>query len=167
MEAHRQDRSPHKELLAAMTNPRCVRGGIAEAMNGADVYIGVSGGTVPEAVVATMAPGAIVFALANPTPEVHPDVAARHAAVCGTGRSDYTNQINKVLAFPGIFRGALDVRARRISEGMKLAAAAAIAAAVEHPTAEQVIPSVFDERVVVAVSQAVAATARAEGLARE
>ena len=135
-------------------------------MAGADVYIGVSGGNVPEAVVASMAADSIVFALANPTPEVHPDVAARHAAVSGTGRSDYPNQINNVLAFPGIFRGALDVRASRISEGMKLAAAGAIAATVGQPTADRVIPSVFDERVVVAVSQAVAAAVRAEGLAR-
>jgi malate dehydrogenase (oxaloacetate-decarboxylating) len=166
VEPRRQDLSPHKELLAATTNPRGVVGGIAEAMQGADVYIGVSGGSVPESVVASMAPDSIVFALANPTPEVHPEIALKHAAVVGTGRSDYPNQINNVLAFPGIFRGALDVRASRISEGMKLAAATAIAAAVEHPTAGEVIPSVFDERVVVAVSQAVAAQARAEGLAR-
>jgi malate dehydrogenase (oxaloacetate-decarboxylating) len=166
VEPRRQDLSEHKELLAATTNPRGISGGIAEAMSGADVFIGVSGGTVPESVVATMAEGAIIFALANPTPEVHPDVAARHAAVWGTGRSDYPNQVNNVLAFPGIFRGALDVRASRISEGMKLAAAHAIAATVARPAADEVIPSVFDQRVVVAVSQAVAQAARAEGLAR-
>jgi malate dehydrogenase (oxaloacetate-decarboxylating) len=166
VESRRQDLVAHKELLAATTNPRGLSGGIAEAMDGADVYIGVSGGSVPEPVVASMAPDSIVFALANPTPEVHPDIAAKYAAVSGTGRSDYPNQINNVLAFPGIFRGALDVRASRISEGMKLAAATAIAAAIEHPTPGQVIPSVFDERVVVAVSHAVAAQARAEGLAR-
>ena len=125
-------------------------------MDGADVFIGVSGGNVPESVVATMADRAIVFALANPTPEVHPDVAQRHATVVGTGRSDYPNQINNVLAFPGIFRGALDVRASRISEGMKMAAAHAIASAVTQPTAGEIIPSVFDQRVVVAVAQAVA-----------
>jgi malate dehydrogenase (oxaloacetate-decarboxylating) len=166
VEPRRSDLIAHKEMLAATTNPRGISGGIAEAMVGADVYIGVSGGTVPESVVASMADDSIIFALANPTPEVHPDVAMRHAAVSGTGRSDYPNQINNVLAFPGIFRGALDVRASRISEGMKLAAAEVIAATVDHPTAGQIIPSVFDERVVVAVSQAVAAAARAEGLAR-
>ena len=96
-------------------------------MAGADVYIGVSGGTVPEEVVATMADDAIIFGLANPTPEVHPDVAHRHARVVATGRSDYPNQINNVLAFPGIFRGAFDVRATAITEGMKLAAANALA----------------------------------------
>jgi malate dehydrogenase (oxaloacetate-decarboxylating) len=97
---------------------------------------------------------------------VHPDVALRHAAVVGTGRSDFPNQINNVLAFPGIFRGALDVRATRISEGMKLAAAVAIAGCVDEPTAGEVVPSVFDERVVDAVAEAVAATARSEGIAR-
>ena len=96
-------------------------------MAGADVFIGVSGGTVPEEVVATMADDAIIFALANPHPEVHPDVAHRHARVVATGRSDFPNQINNVLAFPGIFRGAFDVRATAITEGMKLAAANALA----------------------------------------
>ena len=99
-------------------------------MDGADVFIGVSGGTVPEEVVATMAPDAIIFGLANPTPEVHPEVAHRHARVVATGRSDFPNQINNVLAFPGIFRGAFDVRATAITEGMKLAAAEALAALV-------------------------------------
>jgi malate dehydrogenase (oxaloacetate-decarboxylating) len=97
---------------------------------------------------------------------VHPDVATRHVTVVGTGRSDFPNQINNVLAFPGIFRGALDVRATRITEGMKLAAAAAIASCVESPTADEVVPSVFDERVVAAVAAAVIAAARAEGVAR-
>jgi malate dehydrogenase (oxaloacetate-decarboxylating) len=117
-------------------------------------------------VVASMAPRSIVFALANPDPEVHPEVAARHAAVVGTGRSDFPNQINNVLAFPGIFRGALDVRATRITEGMKLAAAYAIADCVDEPSAGEVVPSVFDERVVTAVAEAVAAAARADGVAR-
>ena len=102
-------------------------GSLADVMAGADVYIGVSGGTVPEEVVATMADDAIIFGLANPTPEVHPDVAHRHARVVATGRSDFPNQINNVLAFPGIFRGAFDVRATAITEGMKLAAANALA----------------------------------------
>jgi malate dehydrogenase (oxaloacetate-decarboxylating) len=162
----RDDLTPVKAALAARTNPRGLRGGLAEAFAGADAYIGVSGGTVPEPVVASMADGAIIFALANPNPEVHPDVAGRHAVVVGTGRSDFPNQINNVLAFPGIFRGALDVRATRISEGMKLAAAVAIAGCVDDPTPGQVVPSVFDERVVVAVAEAVASTARAEGIAR-
>ncbi|MCE0539633.1 NADP-dependent malic enzyme [Kineosporia rhizophila] len=156
----------HKAALAEVTNPQGLSGGLAEAMAGADVYIGVSGGQVPEAAVASMAPGAFVFALANPTPEVHPELAARHASVVGTGRSDYPNQINNVLAFPGIFRGALDVRATAITEGMKLAAAAAIAACVEHPTAGEVVPDVFDTRVAPAVAAAVAQAARDEGVAR-
>jgi malate dehydrogenase (oxaloacetate-decarboxylating) len=166
VEAARTDLVGHKIELAARTNPRGLRGGLAEAMDGADVYIGVSGGTVPEPVVASMADRAIVFALANPEPEVDPEVAGRYAAVIGTGRSDYPNQINNVLAFPGIFRGALDVRASRISEGMKLAAAVAIAGCVQVPTAGEVVPSVFDERVVTAVAAAVASAARAEGIAR-
>ncbi len=166
VEIGRPDLARHKVELAARTNPRGLRGGLSEAMAGADVYIGVSGGTVPEPVVASMAENAIIFALANPNPEVHPDLAGRYAAVVGTGRSDFPNQINNVLAFPGIFRGALDVRAIRISERMKLAAAAAIAGCVAAPTAIEVVPSVFDTRVVEAVAEAVADTARAEGLAR-
>ncbi|GAA3618216.1 NADP-dependent malic enzyme [Kineosporia mesophila] len=156
----------YKEGLAERSNPRRLSGGLAVAMEGADVYIGVSGGQVPEPVVASMAPGAIVFALANPTPEVHPDLAHRYAAVVGTGRSDFPNQINNVLAFPGIFRGALDVRATAVTEGMKLAAARAIANCVEHPTAGEVVPSVFDERVAGAVARAVGQAARDEGVAR-
>jgi malate dehydrogenase (oxaloacetate-decarboxylating) len=166
VEAARPDLTPHKLDLAGRTNPRGLRGGMVEAMAGADVYIGVSGGTVAESVVASMAAGPIIFALANPNPEVHPDLAGRYAAVVGTGRSDFPNQINNVLAFPGIFRGALDVRASRISEGMKLAAAGAIADCVPTPSAAEVVPSVFDERVVAAVAAAVAAVARAEGIAR-
>jgi malate dehydrogenase (oxaloacetate-decarboxylating) len=113
-----------------------------------------------------MADDAVVFGLANPDPEVHPDVAARHAAVVGTGRSDHPNQINNVLAFPGVFRGALDVRARRVTEGMKLAAARAIAAVVESPAPGEVVPSVFDDRVATAVAQAVSEAARRDGVAR-
>ncbi|MBI4943180.1 MAG: NADP-dependent malic enzyme [Actinobacteria bacterium] len=166
VETSRDDLSEVKSELAARTNPRGVTGGIADALRDADVFVGVSGGTVPEEVVATMAPGGVVFALANPDPEVHPDVAGRYAAVVGTGRSDFPNQINNVLAFPGIFRGALDCRATRVTEGMKLAAAGAIAGCVEAPTAGEVVPSVFDERVVTAVAQAVMAAARADGVAR-
>jgi len=122
---------------------------------------------VPEEAVASMAPDAIIFAMANPDPEVRPEVAAHHATVVATGRSDFPNQINNVLAFPGVFRGALDVRARRVTEGMKLAAAAALADVVaDDLRPDNVIPSAFDPRVAEAVASAVAATARAEGVAR-
>ncbi|CCH79744.1 NADP-dependent malic enzyme (conversion of malate into pyruvate) [Nostocoides japonicum T1-X7] len=152
----RHDLTPHKVALAATTNPRNLSGSLADAMDGADVFVGVSGGTVPEDVLARMAPGAIIFALANPDPEVHPTVAVRYAAVVATGRSDFPNQINNVLAFPGIFRGALDSGATAISEEMKLAAARAIAALVPEPTAEAIIPSVFAPGVADAVAAAVA-----------
>ena len=166
VEPSRDDLGEVKRELAARTNPRRLTGGIAEAMHGADVFVGVSGGTVPEEVVATMSDDAIVFACANPDPEVHPDVARRHARVVGTGRSDFPNQINNVLAFPGIFRGALDCRATRVTEAMKLAAAEAIAGCVDAPSPGEVVPSVFDERVVSAVATAVMAAARADGVAR-
>ncbi len=155
----REDLSDHKQRLAVSTNPRGLTGLLGTALEGADCYIGVSGGTVPEEQVAAMAPGGIVFALANPTPEVHPDVAHRHAAVVATGRSDFPNQINNVLAFPGIFRGALDAGASQITEAMKLAAARAIAGLVEHPTVDRIVPSVFDPGVADAVADAVRALA--------
>jgi len=158
--AERTDLTGEKALLAALTNPRRVTGGIAEALRGADVLVGVSGGTIEEAAVAGMAPGGAIFALANPTPEVDPAVAARYAAVIATGRSDYPNQINNVLAFPGVFRGALDARAPRITEGMKIAAANAIAAVVADAlTADAIVPSPLDPRVAPAVAAAVAAAA--------
>ncbi len=120
-----------KKAIAEVTADVTGRtGSLADVMAGADVFIGVSGGTVPEEIVATMAPDAIVFGLANPHPEVHPDVAHRHARIVATGRSDFPNQINNVLAFPGIFRGAFDARATAITEGMKLAAADALASIV-------------------------------------
>ena len=162
----RTDLPPHKQQLADRTNPRGLRGGLAEALAGADVFVGVSGGTVPEELVATMAPGCIVFALANPDPEVHPAVAARYAAVVGTGRSDFPNQINNVLAFPGIFRGALDSGARAITENMKVAAARAIADVVISPSVTEVVPSVFDPAVAPAVAAAVADAARSDGVTR-
>jgi malate dehydrogenase (oxaloacetate-decarboxylating) len=165
IEGFRADLPPHKAALAGRTNPRGVRGGLLEAIRDADVFVGVSGGTVPEAAVASMAEDAIVFALANPDPEVQPELAARYAAVVGTGRSDYPNQINNVLAFPGIFRGALDVHATRITEGMKLAAAMAIADCVASPSVTEIVPSVFDDRVVSAVAAAVATSARLDGVA--
>ncbi|GAB7043705.1 MULTISPECIES: NAD(P)-dependent malic enzyme [Catenuloplanes] len=147
-----------KDELAALTNRVRLTGGIENALDGADVLIGVSGGTIDESAVARMAPGGIVFALANPTPEVHPDVAARYAAVVATGRSDYPNQINNVLAFPGVFRGALDAGARTITDAMKVAAADAIAGVVSSSlTADAIVPSALDPRVAPAVAAAVAA----------
>jgi malate dehydrogenase (oxaloacetate-decarboxylating) len=164
----RGDLTPVKRALAAMTADRTGRTGtLADVLVDADVYIGVSGGTVPEEHVAAMAPEAIIFGLANPTPEVHPDVAHRHARVVATGRSDFPNQINNVLAFPGIFRGAFDVHATAITEGMKLAAAEAIADLVgDALAADLVIPSPFDPRVGPAVAAAVADAARRDGVAR-
>ena len=152
----REDLADHKRRLAAMTNPRGLSGSLGDALVGADVFVGVSGGLVPEEDIARMAPSCIIFALANPDPEVHPDVASRYAAVVATGRSDFPNQINNVLAFPGIFRGALDSGAPQVTEAMKLAAAAAIAGLVEHPTADEIVPSVFADGVSYAVAQAVA-----------
>ena len=168
LHSSRGDLTPVKKALAEQTADKTGRtGSLADAMQGADVYIGVSGGTVPEEVVATMADDAIIFGLANPTPEVHPEVAHRHARVVATGRSDYPNQINNVLAFPGIFRGAFDVHATAITEGMKLAAAEALAALVVDELREDfVVPSPFDPRVAPAVSAAVAEAARSEGVAR-
>src|SRR4051812_19455308 len=142
-------------------------GSLADVMAGADVYIGVSGGSVPEEIVASMAPEAIIFGLANPTPEVHPDLAHKYARVVATGRSDFPNQINNVLAFPGIFRGAFDARASAITEGMKLAAAQALAAIVADEAREDmIIPSPFDPRVAPTVAAAVAEAARRDGVAR-
>ncbi|MFI5568824.1 NADP-dependent malic enzyme [Streptomyces sp. NPDC051740] len=163
----REDLTPIKAELASFTNKAGLSGSLESALAGADVFIGVSGGTVPEPAVASMAEGAFVFAMANPDPEVHPEIAHKYAAVVATGRSDFPNQINNVLAFPGIFAGALQVRASRITEGMKLAAAEALAAVVgDDLAADYVIPSPFDERVAPAVTAAVAAAARAEGVAR-
>jgi malate dehydrogenase (oxaloacetate-decarboxylating) len=165
----RSDLNPVKLSLAQETNVSGLSGRLADALDGADVFVGVSGGTVPEEVVSRMADDAVVFALANPNPEVHPDIAQRHARVVATGRSDYPNQINNVLAFPGIFRGALDVRARHITEGMKLAAAEALAGLVaESDDLEEtcVIPSPFDPRVPRAVAEAVGEAARRDGVAR-
>jgi malate dehydrogenase (oxaloacetate-decarboxylating) len=168
LNSERSDLTPVKRALAVDTaDVFGRRGSLADVMAGADVYIGVSGGTVPEEIVASMAPDAIVFGLANPTPEVHPDVAHKYARVVATGRSDFPNQINNVLAFPGIFRGAIDVHATAITEGMKVAAADALAALVGDDLAEDfVVPSPFDDRVGPAVSAAVAEAARRDGVAR-
>ena len=155
----RDDLGPIKTVLALSTNPRELSGGLAEALDGADVVIGVSSSNIPEKYVATMADDAIIFALSNPTPEIDPEIAAKYAAVVATGRSDYPNQINNVLAFPGIFRGALDAQATEITTQMKVSAAYAIANLI--PEAElrpdYIIPSPFDTRVVDAVSGAVIA----------
>ena len=163
IEGSRAGLVPHKRELASITNPRRVTGVVGDALRGADVLIGVSGGTIAERDLRSMAPRAVIFALANPDPEVHPSVAARFAEVVATGRSDFPNQINNVLAFPGIFRGALDSGARSITEPMKLAAAEAIAALVEAPTASHIVPSVFDRRVAPAVAAAVAARVAVSG----
>jgi malate dehydrogenase (oxaloacetate-decarboxylating) len=164
----RSDLTEVKQWLGEQTADWAKPGSVSDALAGADVFIGVSGGTIPEEAVASMAPDAAVFALANPHPEVHPDVAARHVRIVATGRSDFPNQINNVLVFPGIFRGALDVRATGISEGMKLAAATAIAELVDDDDLSEsyIIPSPFDPRVATAVARAVTDTARREGLAR-
>ncbi|MFC9906529.1 NADP-dependent malic enzyme [Rhodococcus sp. NPDC059968] len=161
----RHDLNEVKVDLAARTNPAGRRGGIVEALDGADVFLGVSAGTVPEELIATMAENSIVFALSNPDPEIHPDIARRHAAIVATGRSDFPNQINNVLAFPGVFRGALDAGARRITEGMKLAAAEAILSVVGDELAvDKIVPSPLDPRVAPAVAEAVAAAAHAKGV---
>ncbi|ACU40083.1 NAD(P)-dependent malic enzyme [Actinosynnema mirum] len=164
--AGRAGLNPVKEQLAPLTNGSGLRGGLDVALRGADVFVGVSSAQVPEEQVASMAAGSVVFALSNPDPEVHPEVAARHAAVVATGRSDFPNQINNVLAFPGIFRGALDAGARRITEGMKLAAAGAIAAvAAEDLAVDRIVPSALDPRVGPEVAAAVALAAAEDGVA--
>lgn len=158
----RSDLTSVKADLAARTNPRGVAGGAADALQDADVFIGVSSGTIGEEILARMAPDAVIFALSNPDPEVHPETARRYAAVVATGRSDFPNQINNVLAFPGVFRGALDSGARRITAAMKVAAATAIADLVgEDLSADYIVPSPLDPRVASAVASAVAAAASA------
>jgi malate dehydrogenase (oxaloacetate-decarboxylating) len=168
LNSERHDLTPVKRALAQDTADHFGRtGGLREALDGADVYIGVSGGQVPEEYVARMAKDAIIFGLANPNPEVHPDLAHKYARVVATGRSDFPNQINNVLAFPGIFRGAFDVQATAITEGMKLAAAEALAGLVGDDLREDlVVPGPFDPRVGPAVSAAVSAAARRDGVAR-
>ena len=161
--------SAHKEL-AAVTNKEHLKGNLSDAMKGADVVIGVSApNIISKEMVASMADGAIVFAMANPVPEIIPDVAKEGGAlVVGTGRSDYPNQINNVVAFPGIFRGALDVRASDINDEMKMAASYAIAGLVDDSelNAEYILPMAFDERIGKTVAAAVADAARRSGVAR-
>jgi malate dehydrogenase (oxaloacetate-decarboxylating) len=158
-----------KDWYAEHTNPEGIRGGLSEAISGADLFLGLSGpGTLSVADVQRMAPRAIVFAMANPVPEIMPEEAGPYVAVMATGRSDYPNQINNVLAFPGIFRGALDCRATAITENMKVAAARAIAATVSDGELlpSYIIPSAFNPRVAPAVAQAVIDAAIADGVAR-
>jgi malate dehydrogenase (oxaloacetate-decarboxylating) len=160
---------PVRAQIAERTNPDGVTGTANEVIPGADVVIGVSGPrSISAAAVRQMAPDAIVFAMANPVPEVQPEEVGQDVAIMATGRSDYPNQINNVLAFPGVFRGALDVRASAINEEMKLAAARAIAGVIadDELHAEYIIPSVFNRRVVEAVAEAVANAAVATGVAR-
>ena len=159
-----------KEEMAEITNKQMRKGTLEEVIKGADVFIGVSApGCVTPEMVKSMAPDPIIFAMANPTPEIMPDLARESgAAVVGTGRSDFPNQINNVLAFPGIFRGALDVRASDINDEMKIAAAKAIADFVKDDelTAEYIIPSALNRDVAAAVAKAVAQAARDTGVAR-
>lgn len=157
--ASRTDLNESKQRLLALTNPDGVNGSLADALVGADVFIGVSApGIVNEEMVRSMAKDSIVFAMANPTPEVLPEVAkAGGAVIIATGRSDYANQINNVLAFPGVFRGALDAGAKKITEAMKLAAAKALAEYVKEPTVDQIIPNALDKNVAYVVAEAVKA----------
>lgn len=160
---------PSKVWLAENTNPGNLTGNIGVAMNGANLFIGVSGpGIVSARDIKRMAKDAIVFALANPTPEIMPEEAEPYARIIATGRSDYANQINNVLAFPGIFRGALDARARDINEPMKLAAAKAIAESItsEELSEEYIVPSIFNKQVTRRVARAVEAAAHDSGVAR-
>jgi malate dehydrogenase (oxaloacetate-decarboxylating) len=162
--------TPAKAAFAARTNPRGVHCSADEALAGSDVYIGLSApGAVTAQGIATMTERAIVFAMANPTPEVMPEEIEGLAEVIATGRSDYPNQINNVLAFPGVFRGALDVRARQITEEMELDAAHALAAVVkpEELEADYIVPSVFNRDVAPTVANAVAAAAERSGAARK
>jgi malate dehydrogenase (oxaloacetate-decarboxylating) len=165
LHAGREELTPTKRWLVENTNRAGYAGTMVGALAGADVYLGLSGGSVPEAAVAAMAPDCIVFSLANPIPEIDPEMAAKYAAVVATGRSDLPNQINNVLAFPGIFRGAIDAGAHSITEEMKLAAASAIADVVgDDLRADYIVPSPLDRRVAAAVADAVAACAREQGI---
>ena len=166
----RENLNKDKEEMAEICNQNMEKGTLAEVLKGADVFIGVSApGTVTEEMVQNMAEKPILFPMANPVPEIMPDLAKKAgAAVVGTGRSDFPNQINNVLAFPGIFRGALDVRAKDINDEMKVAAAYAIAGLVEEDklSPDYIIPNAFDKRVAKAVAEAVAEAARKTGVAR-
>ncbi|MGA1570750.1 MAG: NAD(P)-dependent malic enzyme [Ilumatobacteraceae bacterium] len=168
LDSSRDGLHPSKQWFVDNGNKNNRSGGAREAIEGADVLIGLSGpGIIEPEWVASMGDNAIVFALANPVPEIMPELMPDNVAVVATGRSDYPNQINNVLAFPGVFRGLLDVRATNASMGVKRAAAEALAAMVGEPTAERVIPGAFEDGVADIVARSVSAQARAEGLARE
>ncbi|HVD35725.1 MAG TPA: NAD-dependent malic enzyme, partial [Rubrobacter sp.] len=165
----REDLNESKRWFAENTNPEGRTGDLTEAVAGADLFLGLSAPDVLTVEhVESMNPDPIIFAMANPDPEIRPEVAMVKARIIATGRSDYPNQINNVLCFPGIFRGALDVRAREIDEPMKLSAAEAIAGVIpaEDLSEDYIIPSVFDERVAPAVAEAVANKAKETGTAR-
>jgi malate dehydrogenase (oxaloacetate-decarboxylating) len=165
----RDDLNESKRRLCDETNPEQRTGSLSEIMPGADVFVGVSGpGIINPADVESMAADPIVFAMANPDPEIRPEAIQDLAAVIATGRSDFPNQINNVLAFPGIFRGALDAQATTVTEGMKVAAAEAIARSVssDELRPDHVVPSVFDKTVVQLVAAAVAAEAEKDGVTR-
>ncbi|HEX5618300.1 MAG TPA: NAD-dependent malic enzyme, partial [Solirubrobacteraceae bacterium] len=165
----RDDLTPEKAEYAQYTNPNDEHGTADEVLAGADVFLGLSGpGAITVDAVRTMAPDAIVFAMANPVPEVQPEEVRGDVAIMATGRSDYPNQINNVLAFPGVFKGALEVRAKTINEEMKLAAAHAIARVIpdDELHADYIIPSVFNRRVAETVAEEVANAAVASGVAR-
>jgi malate dehydrogenase (oxaloacetate-decarboxylating) len=169
-EGRKEGMNPFKDELAKVSNREMRKGSLADVMHGADVFIGVSApGIVTEQMIKSMNPEPIIFAMSNPTPEIMPDLALKAGAkVVGTGRSDFDNQINNVLAFPGIFRGTFDVRASDINDDMKIAAAYALAGLIsdDELKSEYVIPLAFDERVGKAVAEAVAEAARKSGVAR-
>jgi malate dehydrogenase (oxaloacetate-decarboxylating) len=162
--------NPAQQQMSLITNKNNIKGSLADALKGADVFIGVSRpGLVSREMVGSMAKDAIVFAMANPVPEIMPEEAkAGGARIVGTGRSDYANQINNVLAFPGVFKGALRVRAKDITDGMKVAAAKAIAGLItdEEINEEYILPDVFDKRLADVVADAVADEAIKEGLSQ-
>ena len=166
----RDNLNPYKAEIAEISNKELVKGSLADAVCGSDIFIGVSApGVLTADMIKTMNDNAIVLAMANPVPEIMPDEAkAAGAAIVGTGRSDFPNQINNVVAFPGIFRGALDVRAKQITENMKIAAAYAIASLVDDSELkpDYILPYAFDERIKDAVACAVADAARKDGVAR-
>ena len=169
MHSERDDIGEVKRDYARVTNPNGETGSLSDVMDGADVFIGLSG---PDVIgiedLQRMNRDPIVFAMANPRPEIMPEVAQPHVAVMATGRSDYPNQINNVLCFPGLFKGVLDCRATDVTDGMKIAAAKSIAGVIPEKslTADYVIPSVFDTSVVERVAEAVTRAAREEGVAR-
>ena len=168
MHRGRTDLNPYKRELADRTNKHRRTGSLADALRGADIFIGLSqGNLVTQEMVRSMRPHPIILAMANPIPEIMPDAARdAGAAVIGTGRSDFPNQINNVLAFPGVFRGALDAQARVINEEMKIAAAEALAGYVIEPTPERILPDPLDKQVALRIGRAVATAARDSGVCR-